>query len=165
MKKFIVQVGALLVVIFGALYISFQGNNPLTQTSSSTSRSNLRQLLIKNKVINIEVADTSQKRAQGLSGRDHLNPDSGMLFIFDKPGKYQFWMKDMKIPLDMIFINQGQVVDFIRNVPPPAPNTPTTDLKIYQSVEDFNMQLEVPAGFIDQNHIDIGDKVSQVATP
>ncbi len=161
-KKFVVQIVALLIVIIGGLYFSFRDNSLGTNIRPAVNNEQ-KSLLIKDKVLKVEVADTAEKRSRGLSGRERLDPNSGMLFVFNKPDKYKFWMKEMKIPLDLIFIRDGRVVDFIRNALPPAPNTPDQDLKIYNSLEDFNMFLEVNAGFIDQNKIDIGNTVSQVA--
>ena len=60
--------------------------------------------------INVEVADKPKTRKQGLMHRDHLAPLSGMFFVFDKPQKVNFWMKNTPISLDIIFVNQEGVV-------------------------------------------------------
>ncbi len=59
---------------------------------------------INEKAITIEIADTQEKKNQGLSGRDQLLPNHGMLFIFEKNGNYSFWMDKMKFNLDFVFI-------------------------------------------------------------
>lgn len=71
-------------------------------------------LHINGRVISLEVAKTEKQREKGLSGRDSLPQDWGMLFVFDHPSKYCFWMKDTRIPLDMIWLNQQKRVFYIQ---------------------------------------------------
>lgn len=79
----------------------------------------------------LEIADTDASRRQGLSGRDPLKLQEGMLFEFPEEGIYPFWMKDMKFALDIIWMRQGQVVDVVTLQPPssgdvvPAAHIPT----------------------------------------
>ena len=80
-------------------------------------------------VVNVEVANTDELRAQGLMFRDHLNPGAGMIFFFESDGVYPFWMKNTLIPLDMIWIDdQKKIVHIAPNVPPckadPCPSVP-----------------------------------------
>ena len=58
----------------------------------------------------VEVANTTSKREQGLSGRASLPQNTAMLFVFDKPDQACFWMKDMKFPLDIVWIQEDKVV-------------------------------------------------------
>ena len=57
-----------------------------------------------------ELADTPAIRERGLSGRVSMNSNQGMLFVFDRPGVYGFWMKDMNFPLDMVWIDRDHKV-------------------------------------------------------
>jgi uncharacterized membrane protein (UPF0127 family) len=52
----------------------------------------------------VELARTSEEVQRGLMYREHLAPDAGMLFLFERPRVQTFWMKNTLIPLDMIFI-------------------------------------------------------------
>ena len=61
-------------------------------------------------IIKAIVASTSAEEAKGLSGRDALPADQGMIFLFDKPGNYGFWMPDMKFAIDMIWIKADKTV-------------------------------------------------------
>jgi uncharacterized membrane protein (UPF0127 family) len=53
----------------------------------------------------IEIADTPEERQLGLMNRIFIPELSGMLFVFQQPGQYNFWMKNTLIPLDMIWID------------------------------------------------------------
>ncbi len=76
-------------------------------------------ITIDGKGIPVSIADTETERAQGLSGTTALQKGSGKLFIFERPAKYGFWMKDMQYPLDIVWIGSGfTVVDVIENILP-----------------------------------------------
>lgn len=69
-------------------------------------------------LIRAELADTALKRAQGLMFREHLPDDRGMLFIFGDAQPWTFWMKNTKIPLDIIWMDSKKTIVHIeRNVP------------------------------------------------
>ncbi|MEY4704008.1 MAG: hypothetical protein RL042_204 [Nitrospirota bacterium] len=69
-------------------------------------------------IIHAELADTPQKRAEGLMYRERLAPDHGMLFTFLQPQAWTFWMKNTKISLDIIWMNEKkQVIHIESNVP------------------------------------------------
>ena len=102
---------------------------------------------------NVDVANSSVSRARGLSGREPLREDEGMLFIFERPDTYSFWMKGMKFPLDIIWISDGRVVEISENLPPAIfPN-----LKTYSPTQPVNMVLEVNAGTVRSRGIKLGD--------
>lgn len=65
---------------------------------------------INQRFIKAEKASTDQQKEKGLSGRSCIGSDQGMLFIFDKPDYYQFWMKDMKFPIDIVWVNKDKKV-------------------------------------------------------
>jgi uncharacterized membrane protein (UPF0127 family) len=104
--------------------------------------------------IEVEVANTKASRELGLSGRKSMTDDEGLLFVFDTPGRYGFWMKDMKFPLDIIWINQnGIVVDIERNL------TPDTYPKPYINDSDATYVLEINAGLAQHFGLYLGSKV------
>lgn len=112
------------------------------------------QIAIGNARVEAEIADTPEARKQGLAGQSDLPPNAGMLFVFDKPDHYQFWMQGMLISLDVVWISADQeVVDLTPNVPPDYP-------KHFTSRSPAQYVLEVPAGFVKQNGISIGDGVT-----
>ena len=73
----------------------------------------------------VEVAADSDKQTKGLSGRASLDGGTGMLFVFENEKRFRFWMWEMEISLDMVWINsECQVGDVSQNVPPPYSNKP-----------------------------------------
>lgn len=60
--------------------------------------------------LDVEIATTQLSQERGLSFKKSINENEGMLFIFNTPGKYGFWMKDMNFPLDMFWINEDGIV-------------------------------------------------------
>lgn len=102
--------------------------------SSSDSTADILQMIdftTPKGTIKVMVADTDASREQGLSYRSSLPANQGMLFVFDDPGMYAFWMKDMHFPLDMVWINSDKMVvgvsrdlspdTYPSTFPPPSP--------------------------------------------
>lgn len=71
----------------------------------------------KGQTFQLEVAQTPQQQSLGLMFRSELPADRGMLFPFPNPRRASFWMKDVPVPLDMVFIRQGKVVEVITAPP------------------------------------------------
>ena len=109
----------------------------------------------------VEIADTPETRAQGLSGRPSLDDGYGMLFVFERAYEHRFWMKDMMFPLDFVWISEGcAVVDVTANVPPPEQGTETNDLPTYSPSAPVLYVLEIDAGTIAETGIEVGDAVA-----
>ena len=70
--------------------------------------------------IQLEVAQTPQQQATGLMYRESLADDRGMLFPFPSERTARFWMKNVPISLDMIFLNGDRIVGLATDVPPCA---------------------------------------------
>ncbi len=119
-------------------------------------------VLINDNRINVEIAASELERAKGLSGRDGLGADEGMLFLFEKPEVYTFWMKDMKFSIDIIWILDGVVVDYDTFVPVPGQDVSLSDLKRYAPDTRINAVLEVNAGYVEEYDIEIGDRVNVI---
>jgi len=116
---------------------------------------------IKGHVFNVEIAATEEKREQGLSGKQFLPTDSGMLFIFNTPDFYEFWMNGMLFPLDFVWMNGNKIIDLTENVPVPSNRDP---IKIIKPKAKADKVLEINAGAINANSIETGDNV-KIAIP
>lgn len=118
-------------------------------------KSAVKKIRIKNISILAEVVDTDLMRQRGLMFRERLSENGGMLFVFDKLARYSFWMKNMLIPLDIIWINQDKtIVEITKNVLPCEKDCPSIiPATLCQYV------LEVNSGFADKNQLKVGDKV------
>ena len=75
-------------------------------------------IVIGGKKFKVQVAETDEEKQKGFQGVTSLPEDEGMLFIFDEPDEISFWMKDTKIPLDIIFINEDlEVISIGKGIP------------------------------------------------
>ena len=107
-----------------------------------------------------EVVSTPAEQAKGLSGRVNLAKNSGMWFPFASGRAPAFWMRDMLIPIDIIWVRQGQVVSVSAQVPPPPFGTALKDLPLYTAAEPADAVLEVNAGWAKINGVGPGTSVS-----
>lgn len=119
-----------------------------------------KTVIINTTQFNVEIARSSQERAKGLSGRNELGANAGMLFVFDKENvRPTFWMKDTYIPLDIIWINDGKVTQITENVQPAAAGTPDGKIPMYLPHEPIDYVLEVLGGMVKTSQIKVGDTV------
>ena len=132
---------------------------PGIPTPASTT-SSPRTIMVNSTEIKIETANTQSLRTKGLSGRLSLEENGGMLFVFETQNASPvFWMKDMFIPIDIIWINDGKIVKIDVNIQPPKEGTPDKDLSTYTPGQPIDYVLEVNAGFSDKNGIKVSDEV------
>lgn len=108
-------------------------------------------------VVKVDVAASDHTRERGLSGREALRPDEGMLFLFPIPAKYTFWMKDMRFPLDAVWIKDGEIVDLSIGV---RPGEPGEQIPVFFPVVPADSVLEVPAGFAARHGLRLGMPVT-----
>ena len=72
----------------------------------------------------VEVAATQQDRNTGLMHRDSLPRTAGMLFVYDKPGSRAFWMKNTRIPLDILYLDATGTIARVHSMAKPHDETP-----------------------------------------
>ncbi|MER3425455.1 MAG: hypothetical protein C4293_21685 [Nitrospiraceae bacterium] len=95
-----------------------------------------------------ELADTPEKRARGLMFRESLPKDRGMLFTFAEPQQWTFWMKNTRIPLDIVWMDgKKKIVHVERNVP--SCSRTDDSCPQYQPNENAMYVLELAAGMAD----------------
>jgi len=146
----------IVIVLAGVLgNTHFQTKIPLSLGSEPK-----KEIKVGEKVISVTLADNEAERKNGLSGKTALDTDSGMLFIFDKKDIYpSFWMKEMLIPIDIIWINDGKVVKIDKAIEPPEKDLPEGHLTLYYPEKPIDYVLEVNAGFSENNHVTLGTEV------
>lgn len=111
-------------------------------------------LKINDFLLRVEIADIEEKRMMGLSGRQNLAENEGMLFVFEEPDFYSFWMKDMNFPIDIVWIGQDlKIADITENV------SPETFPNVFGPKAKIKYVLEVNAGLVN-GKINIGDIVA-----
>jgi uncharacterized membrane protein (UPF0127 family) len=107
--------------------------------------------------IRVEVAATEAARARGLMFRPPLSDDDGMLFVFDVPGRYAFWMKNVRAPIDIIWVDAASRVVWIAENAPPCSADPCPT---YEPPADASFVIEVAGGFVRRHHVAPGDIVT-----
>jgi len=104
-----------------------------------------------NNSVSAEVAANTQEQNLGLGGRSCIGADKGMLFAFSQPGQYDFWMKDMKFPIDIVWLNENKLVVTVKsNV------MPNTYPKTFTSTKPAKYVLELGADRAQQLNITEG---------
>ncbi len=93
----------------------------------------------------LEVADTSQERAQGLMGRESLGHDRGMIFIFQSEQTLSFWMRNTLIPLDILFMDKDLTVVNVQTMRPEH-ETDGDSLPIHSSAAPALYAIEINEG-------------------
>jgi uncharacterized protein len=110
--------------------------------------------------IRAEVADTPEERVQGLSGRAGLDSDEGMLFELPAASRQAIWMKDMRFPIDIVWIANGRVSEVSARVSAPRPGTSESELPLYRPQNAVDRILEVSSGWAARNDVGPGDAVT-----
>ena len=114
-----------------------------------------RQAQIAKKNYSLEVADTISARAKGLSERKKIDRDKGMLFVYEVPSRYGFWMNKMLFPLDFIWVSGETVVDLTKNVPVPK----NGKIESCAPKQKCDKIIELNAGEIELCGVRVGDKI------
>jgi uncharacterized membrane protein (UPF0127 family) len=137
-------VGVLLAAAVVAAYLYFQPTQTATMSFEGLQ-------------LTVDLARTSSQWEQGLSGRASMPQNHGMLFVFDHPDLWQFWMHGMEFPLDIIWFGANHsVVYFAQDLP----TCPSNGCQTYSPPTSASYALEVNAGFIATHNVTIGDTFS-----
>ena len=154
MNRKVAYILIVIVVFFGLLA---GGYFWLFKTGPQLKTANFK---IGNSVFRAEVADTLRSRAQGLSDRPSLGENNAMLFTFQIPAAYSFWMKGMNFPLDIIWMRNGKVTGISADVLPPSGKF--LDLPTYSPPGEVDAVLEINAGLSAKLGLKPGDSAEIV---
>ena len=109
--------------------------------------------------IKVETVSTPEMQEKGLSGKNILKENEGMLFVFNHQDKYSFWMKDMNFPIDIIWLapplagqGEGLQVVYIKK-----DAKPESFPEIFKPNRNSKYVLEVVSGFSEKNNLKVGD--------
>lgn len=150
MKIIIALFGLLLILALGITYFQ-KGGFSLLSGQNATAK-------IKDTQFKVQVANTPKEKETGLSGKNSLPKDQGMLFLFDKTDYYSFWMKNMKFSIDIIFLEKNKIVTIHHNVQPPK--SPDESLSIYKPSAPADMVFEINGGISKEKNFQEGDTVT-----
>ena len=124
------------------------------RSDSDTPKSGLRMVdvTIGSKTLTLEVADTPESRQTGLMRRDSMDRDHGMLFVFPAEETLGFYMKNTRIPLDIIFLDGSRRVVSIATMRP-------YDLSTTHSAGSAKYAIEINAGVAKETGVKVGDTI------
>lgn len=133
--------GVLLIVIAAAVAFMMTAFQPTTDVRLGGGAFNLR------------IAKDESSRVKGLSGVESLNPNEGLLIVFESDDEWGIWMKDMKIPIDILWLDKDKkVIYMVKNAGPEL----STD-KTFKPNDDARYVIELLAGSVEENSIKIGE--------
>lgn len=112
----------------------------------------MKKIAINNKEYDVKEAISKEDKAKGLQGIKNLPKNEGMLFYFDPPEDVQFWMKDVEIPLDIIFINEDQEVIKVQE------GIPNDESLIKASDVAYVLEVNANSGIQIGNELDLNEK-------
>ncbi len=102
--------------------------------------------------LEVEVARSGQEKARGLMERRELGSDRGMIFIWDKPTRGSFWMKNTYIPLSIAFVSADGVIVDIQDMQPLSQQQ-------HVPAKPYVWAIEVNQGWYAGHGIQVGDRV------
>lgn len=109
------------------------------------------QISVSGRIVRAEIVSSRGKLEKGLGGRKGLCENCGMLFVFPEAGKHAFWMKDMRLPLDIVWIAEGKIAHIEKNIEADDPGR-------YAPEQEADKVLEVNAGMAEKLGWQVGDK-------
>lgn len=110
----------------------------------------IKKIELGGKIFRFEIVDSPNKMVLGLSGRKKMCLYCGMLFVFSENKNHSFWMKNMKFPLDIIWLEKGIVKKIEKNIPADSPH-------IFSPNTDSDIVLEINGGIVERLDIKEGD--------
>jgi hypothetical protein len=130
-----------------------------TLTNNSNNDSNYLKgyLIIDHFKIFVDIALTEKQKQDGLSIKNFMNENEGMLFYLEEPRKASFWMKNMHFPIDIIWLDENFSIVHIEEELQPC--TMAFYCPSYKPLKESLYVLETIAGFANKHHLKIGDQM------
>lgn len=146
--------GGIVIALALGLAAAFLLNDPAVpgELAEVTQKAKTTIHLRSDLAVAVEVADTPAERTQGLSGRDPLPENTGLLFVFEEDGYPAIWMKDMLFAIDVLWIDKdGTIVSIAPGV------TPDTYPQTFKPARAARYVLEMKAGYVEARNVQAGD--------
>ena len=156
-SHFFIRPSKVKLILSLLIFIFFMPSLVLGSEITSKITFEKKKLVIGNKTLAVEVADTQEKRRLGLMNRRELPWDSGMIFIFDKESTQTFWMKNTFIDLSIGFFNKNQVLIDIQDMIG-VKSVIQKEIPRVSSQAPAQFALEVNQGWFKKNKIKLGQK-------
>lgn len=115
-----------------------------------------KQVSINGRKLSALVADSPKKQAVGLMFREKLEQNECMLFIFGRPNRYSIWMRNMRFPIDILWVDEKKRIVDIKEAAPPAKRF---EFATYKPRVDAKYVLELKSGFVKKNKITKAAKI------
>ena len=147
----IIFLSSLLIIV--AILLSIAASSPVTAPTISGNQSTVT---INQTTFKVDIADETREQRIGLSGRDNLASDQGMLFLFSDKQTRSFWMPNMNFAIDLLWIDDNTIIGYEQNMLPATPDNIIT----YQSPQPVDKVLEIPAGSIENYNFNINDIIN-----
>jgi len=141
-------------VVIVALLLSAALVGCQQQQAAPASTLSKTTMKLGNKTFTLEVAATEEDRERGLMRRDSMPADHGMIFVFGEPIVLQFYMKNTRIPLDIVFVGPDQKVVSIKQMKPYDLSTTSSDYKAKWAIE-LNKDAASDAGLKVGDQLDV----------
>ncbi|MBI2327157.1 DUF192 domain-containing protein [Candidatus Curtissbacteria bacterium] len=148
------------LLIFGRSFTSVGLLGPVAPAEQSPILEGTIPVEVKTLLISAQVASSASDHRKGLSEKDSLPINEGMLFVFDQKGAYGFWMKDVKFAIDIIWIGEDKAIVDIAEGIAPEPGRRDEELTVFKPRAEARYVLEINAGLSKLHGLQIGDKVS-----
>jgi uncharacterized membrane protein (UPF0127 family) len=139
-------------VVVALVLLSGCGAGPATTQSSSNLPTT--PMKIGSRSFTVEIAADEYSRERGLMDRDSMPADRGMVFIFPSDTSEGFWMKNTRIPLDILFVEAGGKIVSVRTMKPFDLNTTWSDGPYRYAIE-LNAGAATEAGVKTGDHLDL----------
>jgi len=140
-----------IILIFSLIFIT----GLITYSYIKTEKKEA-QVYFKDHCFSVELALTPEEKGRGLMHRENLPKDRGMLFIYEKEGEYSFWMKNVLIPLDIIWIDKDKKVVYIAENCRPCPDVPCPSIRPDSPAKYV---LEINGGLASEIGLSVGSQL------
>ncbi|MCX6588526.1 MAG: DUF192 domain-containing protein [Acidobacteria bacterium] len=138
----------------------FLGCSSSPRKTVTVEEFNLREVKLPNgMVLKVETMSRMADVMRGMMFRDSLAPDRGMLFVHGEPGLYPYWMYQVRIPLDIVWIDRYKIVTEISPRTPPCPSESSSACPKFGGSRTSLYVLEMAAGEAEKNKLQVGDRI------